>query len=85
MRDKYLVTYRNGIERIVMLLYQLGDIRMFFENDKENARDNSSIYKLEFIIEIFRNDKKKAFKIFERFLFLRFLNHFLLCCNLRNQ
>ena len=23
-----------GIERIVMLLYQMGDIRMFFENDK---------------------------------------------------
>ena len=37
--DKYSgYAFGMGIERIVMLLYQLGDIRMFFENDKENAR-----------------------------------------------
>lgn len=33
--DKYSgYAFGMGIERIVMLLYQLGDIRMFFENDK---------------------------------------------------
>ncbi len=33
--DKYSgYAFGMGIERIVMLLYQIGDIRMFFENDK---------------------------------------------------
>lgn len=33
--DKYSgYAFGMGIERIVMLLYQMGDIRMFFENDK---------------------------------------------------
>ena len=32
-----------GIERIVMLLYQMGDIRMFFENDKRMLQQFSSI------------------------------------------
>ena len=33
--DKYSgYAFGMGIERIVMLLYQMSDIRMFFENDK---------------------------------------------------
>jgi phenylalanyl-tRNA synthetase alpha chain len=32
-----------GIERIVMLLYQIGDIRMFFENDKRMLEQFKSI------------------------------------------
>lgn len=32
-----------GIERIVMLLYQLGDIRMFFENDKRMLEQFKSL------------------------------------------
>ena len=32
--DKYSgYAFGMGIERIVMLLYQMSDIRMFFEND----------------------------------------------------
>lgn len=32
-----------GIERIVMLLYQMGDIRMFFENDKRMLQQFSHV------------------------------------------
>lgn len=32
-----------GIERIVMLLYQIGDIRMFFENDKRMLQQFKSL------------------------------------------
>ena len=33
--DKYSgYAFGMGIERIVMLLFQMSDIRMFFENDK---------------------------------------------------
>lgn len=42
--DKYSgYAFGMGIERIVMLLYQMGDIRMFFENDKRMLEQFKSL------------------------------------------
>lgn len=42
--DKYSgFAFGMGIERIVMLLYQMGDIRMFFENDKRMLQQFSAL------------------------------------------
>ena len=42
--DKYSgYAFGMGIERIVMLLYQMSDIRMFFENDKRMLEQFKSL------------------------------------------